>query len=73
MTKAIREGIFYGLVEHTVLITKDGMKVPLDIIGSLMKDDKGEIMGIVLIFDDIIERKRVEEEIKRANIKLKNK
>jgi two-component system cell cycle sensor histidine kinase/response regulator CckA len=65
VTKAIREGIFYGLVEHTILITKDGMKVPLDIIGSLMKDDKGEIMGIVLIFDDIIERKRVEEEIQR--------
>lgn len=73
VTKAIREGIFYGLVEHTLLITKDGMKVPLDIIGTLMKDDKGDIMGTALIFDDIIERKRVEEELKRENIDLKTK
>lgn len=73
VTKTIREGIFYGLVENTFLITKNGMKIPIDIIGSLIKDDRDEIMGIALIFDDIIERKRVEEKLKQANIELKNK
>jgi PAS domain S-box-containing protein len=69
VTKVIREGMFYGLAEHTILITKSGMKVPVDIIGSLIKDDKEIIIGIVLVFDDIIERKRMEEKMKQANIK----
>lgn len=69
VNKVIREGMFYGLAEHTILITKSGMKVPVDIIGSLIKDDKEKIIGIVLVFDDIIERKRMEENMKLANIK----
>ncbi|MCZ7357871.1 MAG: response regulator [Candidatus Methanoperedens sp.] len=61
VTKAIREDIFYGLADHTVLITKEGMKIPVDIIGSTINDDKDNIIGIVLIFYDIIERNRVYE------------
>lgn len=69
VTKLIREGVFYGLAEHTILITKSGIKVPVDIIGKLIKDDKEKILGIVLVFDDIIERKRLEENMKLANFK----
>ena len=58
VTKAVREGIFYGLADKTLLISKQGMKIPVDIIGSTIKDDGDSIIGIVLIFYDIIERKR---------------
>jgi len=58
--KLIREGSFYGLAENTVLITKEGAKIPVDIIGSLLKDER-DIIGIVLVFYDIIERKKAEE------------
>ena len=67
--KAIREGIFYGLVENTLLVTKENRNMPVDIIGSLIKDERDEILGIVFIFDDIIERKRVEEEMKHSKMK----
>ena len=66
VTKLIREGSFYGLAENTILITKEGAKIPVEIIGSLIKDDIANIIGIVLVFYDIIERKRVEE-IQREN------
>jgi PAS domain S-box-containing protein len=66
VTKAIREDIFYGLADHTVLITKEGMKIPVDIIGSVIKDDRYGIIGVVLIFYDIIERIRIDETLKRA-------
>jgi PAS domain S-box-containing protein len=56
--KAIREGIFYGLADNTILITKQNMKIPVDIIGSTIKIDGNGIIGIVLIFYDIIERNR---------------
>jgi PAS domain S-box-containing protein len=57
--KAIREDIFYGLADNTILITREFMKIPVDIIGSTIKDDKGSIIGVALIFYDIIDRKRL--------------
>lgn len=62
--KVIREGIFYGLAEHTVLVTKDGIEIPVDIIGSTIKDSNGNIIGTVMVFYDIIERKRIENELR---------
>ncbi len=66
ITKAIREDIFYGLAEHTVLIAKEGARTPVDIIGTVIKDDRDCVIGVVLIFYDIIERIRIDETLKRA-------
>jgi PAS domain S-box-containing protein len=59
--KAIQEGSFYGLADHTILIAKKGAKMPVDIIGSAIKDDRDNIIGVALIFYDIIERNRIYE------------
>lgn len=64
--KAIREDIFYGLAENTILVTKEHIQIPVDIIGSTIKDDKGSIIGIALIFSDIIERKKIEGMLKMS-------
>ncbi|VVB85580.1 Chemotaxis response regulator protein-glutamate methylesterase/glutamine deamidase [uncultured archaeon] len=63
VAKAIREGIFFGLAEHTVLAANNGIEIPVDIIGSSIKDNKGSIIGIVMVFYDIIDRKRIENEL----------
>jgi PAS domain S-box-containing protein len=62
--KAIREDVFYGLADNTILITKEFMKIPVDIIGSTIKDDTDSVIGIALIFSDIIGRKKIEEALK---------
>ncbi len=67
VTKAIREGIFYGLAENTILLMKDGVKIPVDIIGSSIKDDKGNVIGAVMVFYDITERKKIEAKLKRES------
>ncbi len=59
--KAIREDMFYGLADNTVLVSRHGVKIPVDIIGSTIKIEGNSIIGIVLIFYDIIERNRVYE------------
>jgi len=59
--KAIQEGSFYGLADRTLLIAKEGAKMPVDIIGSAIKDDRDTIIGVALIFYDIIERNRIYE------------
>jgi len=57
--KVMREGIFYGLAVNTVLKTKEGAVLPVDIIGTPIKDDRNNIIGIVIIFDDITERRQM--------------
>jgi len=66
VTKAIRQHSFYGLADHTILIAKEGARTPVDIIGSTIKDDRDRIIGVVLIFYDIIERIKMDETLKRA-------
>ncbi|CAG0969003.1 putative transcriptional regulatory protein pdtaR [Methanosarcinales archaeon] len=64
VTKAIEEDMFYGLSDNTVLITKEGLKIPVDIMGSTIKIDGDSIIGIVLVFCDIIERTKNYEAMK---------
>lgn len=47
---------------HTILITKDRTRIPIDYTSSPIKDDKDNVNGIVLIFQDITERKNAEKE-----------
>lgn len=49
VSKAAREGIFYGLADRTILIAKGGQKMHVDIIGSVIKDERDKLKGIVLI------------------------
>ncbi len=60
--KVMREGAFFGLSEHTALITRDGMEIPVDIIGTPVLDDWNKIIGIIIVFYDILERDKMERE-----------
>jgi PAS domain S-box-containing protein len=72
VAKVLREGVIVGLANHTVLIAKDGTKRSVDDSGAPIIDDKGKIIGVVLVFRDITERKitveqlRASEEINRS-------
>jgi two-component system cell cycle sensor histidine kinase/response regulator CckA len=66
-TRVLRKGFVVGLANHTVLIAKDGMKRPIDDSGSPIKDDKGNIIGVVLVFRDITEKRRLEQELIKAD------
>lgn len=66
VTKVIREGRIVGLANHSVLISKDGTEIPIDDSGAPVRDEKGNIIGVVLVFHDIIERKQSEEKLKKS-------
>jgi PAS domain S-box-containing protein len=61
ITKAIRDGIFYGLAERTILVTKEGTKRYVEIIGSTIKIDGIKIIGFVFVFEDITWRNRIDD------------
>ena len=58
IAKVLERGLIVGLANHTVLIRKDGSEVPLDDSGAPIKDENGNVTGVVLVFHDISERKK---------------
>ena len=58
--KAMSDGIIVGLANHTVLITKDGNEIPIDDSGAPIRGTDGRVLGAVLIFRDITERRRAD-------------
>lgn len=60
ITKALLQGATVTLPTQTVLIAKNGTEIPIDDSVAPIKDDKGNIMGTVLVFRDITERKQAE-------------
>jgi PAS domain S-box-containing protein len=57
-----REGIVVGLANHTILIAKDGREIPIEDSGAPIKDHNGEMIGVIVVFHDVSERRRVEQE-----------
>lgn len=60
--KVLQKGSVTYMDDHILLITKDETKIPIDYTSSPIKDDKNNINGIVLIFQDITPRKTAERE-----------
>ncbi len=59
--KVLREGRIVGLANHTLLIAKDGTEIPIDDSGAPMRDEEGNINGVVLVFRNITEQREAEE------------
>jgi PAS domain S-box-containing protein len=58
--KVVETGFVVGLANHTVLIRRDGRDVPIDDSAAPIRDDRGQLLGVVLIFRDITPRRRTE-------------
>ena len=61
VTRVLREGTVVGLANHTLLVTRDGRECPIDDSGAPIRDPQGQLIGVVLVFRDITERRRAEE------------
>lgn len=60
VTRVLREAAATGLALPTLLITRDGRAVPIDDSGAPIRDDAGRMLGVVLVFRDITERRHAE-------------
>ncbi len=63
VTRALREGMVVGLADHSILVAEDGREILVDDSAAPIRDDKGNFIGVVLVFRDIAERKQAEAEL----------
>jgi PAS domain S-box-containing protein len=61
VSRVLREGAVVGLANHTVLRAKSGAEIPIDDSGAPIKDNSGQIYGVVLVFRDVTLEKRAEK------------
>jgi PAS domain S-box-containing protein len=65
-TRAMREGIVVGLANHTVLIAKDGTERCIDDSAAPIRNERGEVIGVVLLFRDVTERRKADEALRQS-------
>ena len=58
--RVLREGIVVSLADHTLLRRRDGTEVPIDDSAAPVRDEAGNLVGVVLVFRDISERQATE-------------
>ncbi len=70
LSKVLQNGMVVGLANHTLLVARDGREIPIDDSAAPIKDDRGTIIGVVLVFRDVTERQKAEEQMQEANNRL---
>ena len=71
--RVLSEGVIVGLRNHTVLIAKDGSARPIDDSAAPIKNLAGSIVGVVMVFRDVTERRKTEHALLQANEKLEER
>ncbi|MFA5342571.1 MAG: PAS domain S-box protein [Kiritimatiellia bacterium] len=67
IAKVMTSGLVVGLANHTALIARDGTVRQIADSAAPIKDEEGRIRGVVLVFHDVTERKRVEDELRKLS------
>ncbi|MEO6423547.1 MAG: PAS domain S-box protein, partial [Candidatus Nitrotoga sp.] len=72
IVRALQEGVIVGLANHTILIRKDGFEYPIDDSAAPILNQHGTVMGAVLVFRDISERKMMEDALRKSEARFRN-
>ena len=61
VARVLREGRTVALANHAALVTRDGRTVPIEDSAAPILDAAGQVIGAVLVFHDVTEKRRAEE------------
>jgi len=64
--RVLQEGHVVELANHTALITKDGREIPIEDSAAPIRDHSDNVVGVVLVFHDVTEKRRAEAALVRS-------
>ena len=62
----LRDGVVVGLANHTILLSRNGSEIPIDDSGAPIRDEFGSTTGVVLVFRDVTQRRRIQQELEES-------
>jgi PAS domain S-box-containing protein len=69
--KVLETGGVIGLANHTVLVARDGTERIVADSGAPIRDEGGNVIGVILVFRDVTEQRRAEQRIEHLNAVLR--
>jgi PAS domain S-box-containing protein len=68
--RVLKEGRILELANHTALMTKDGREVPIEDSAAPIRDSAGNVIGVVLVFHDVTEKRRTQDALRLSEEKF---
>lgn len=62
----MQKGIIVGMANHTVLKRPDGTTIPVEDSAAPIRDDKGSLIGVVLVFRDASKERNAQEILRKT-------
>lgn len=71
VARVLREGHAVALANHAALLTKHGRTVPVEDSAAPILDAAGQVIGAVLVFHDVTDKRRAEKELRASEHRLR--
>ena len=69
--KVMEDGMIVGLANHTLLIAKDGRETPIADSGAPIRNESGEITGVVLVFRDQTQERESQKALQESEARYR--
>jgi PAS domain S-box-containing protein len=66
ISRVLQEGRVVELANSTALMSKNGRLVPIEDSAAPIRDSSGEVVGIVLVFHDVTEKRRAQRALRQS-------
>ncbi len=70
-SRVIREGTGVATANHTILLTREGRERRIEKNAAPIRDRQGRLAGVILVFRDITDRQRAEDERRQTEERLR--
>ncbi len=64
--RVLKEAARALLGNHTALVSRDGREIPIEHSVAPIQDSAGNVLGVVLVFHDVAEKRRAEETLRES-------
>src|SRR5262249_4314673 len=71
VARVLRDGTVIGLANHTLLLARDGTERPRADSAAPIRDEVGDIGGVVLAFRDVADHRRWEEALRQSESEMR--